>query len=198
MRTFFDVIEFNDVDIDRPDVFFYLIHIQGHEGEFKLCALTCPLYTIRLDPMTTIKTYWSIKRSQLNLTEQGLVLFPNNKLRDTPLTLEDVNKVLHFNPPFDPNKTPQSTFGKRPFKDAFFSTMSHQIRMGRELMSDSDSYRVLSLLLLFGSCISFSLKAPKVSINLLTGSLLITLATNCLPRRVVVDDLPIQNIPRFQ
>lgn len=112
MPTFYDPIELENIDINDNAASFYLINLQNNAG-FKFCATTQNLGSSILaggDPVTRIKEYWPITRDQLNQANLA-VLFPNDDLRAAPLSLQELNEVFHFNPPFNP-ATPKMTFGQ--------------------------------------------------------------------------------------
>ena len=119
MPTFFDVIEYYDIDINDERANFYLISLP-HDGGFKFCAttqnLTDPLF--RFDPETNIKKYWPITREQVVRANQN-TLFPEDTttadrrrtIRSAPFkTIADLNDAFNFNPKFDPS-APQRSFG---------------------------------------------------------------------------------------
>lgn len=113
MRTFYDPIELDDIDINDSTAKFYIIKLPNEAG-FKFCATTQNLDSpqMKYDPITRVKEYWPITREQLSKANL-ITLFPKDKIRTAPFkTAEELNKQCHFDPPFNPNVRPDH-FGRR-------------------------------------------------------------------------------------
>ena len=108
-KFFFDIISHETIDVDHHSAKFYLVQLT--DGRYKLCATTQSPDSPEMGngcPYTRLTEYWPIAGDQID--KDNKKLFPEVLMSDAPLTLEELNKAVNFNPPFDPN-TPQMTFG---------------------------------------------------------------------------------------
>lgn len=128
MPTFYDVFALDDIDINDSAAKFYLIQTDKSPDHqrYKVCATTQDLSSSQMifDPVTKIKEYWLITREQLNHANLS-ILFPNDKLRDEPLAITDLDIAFNYDPTipveqnkafhFDPTNPPEK-FGPKPIE----------------------------------------------------------------------------------
>lgn len=134
MLTFFDPVILDDIDIHNQEANFYIIQIDGTAGhqKYKVCGTVCDLNSPRMlfDPVTKIQTYWLITREQLNHANLS-ILFPNDKLRDEPLLITELDEAFKYDPsiPAQQNKSfhfdlmsPPEKFGPKPIRSILHSS----------------------------------------------------------------------------
>ncbi|MDF1677660.1 MAG: hypothetical protein P1U32_03080 [Legionellaceae bacterium] len=111
MPTFYDPVELEDVDINDERAKFYLVASKqtGKSDKFKLCATIQELDKLKYDPETRAPEYWPITREQIKQADQA-ALFPDNKMRSEPFTLEELNSIFHFDSSFNPDNIEKTKF----------------------------------------------------------------------------------------
>lgn len=114
-KMFFDSVESDNVNINDPNAKFYLVDVSNSNGTsagYKFCA-SKNLSKLKVDPESRKKQYWLVTREQLKKADIDK-LFPQNQLRGEIFkTVQEINDVFQFNPPFDPATTEITFFEQR-------------------------------------------------------------------------------------
>ena len=92
MPTYYNYLTLDLEDISTAQAF-YLIQLDT--DKYRFCAIPNALNMLSMDPYVRATEYWPITRKQVSNADPN-TLFPNDEIRNTPLTLQEVESVFHF------------------------------------------------------------------------------------------------------
>lgn len=99
MPIYFDILKKEELNLNVNTVL-YLVRVSA--DSFCIRGVACGIENLFWDPLTHQTEYWSIQTdeiiTQIKNEHFKDAMFPNNKLRTLPFSLNEVVTILKFNP----------------------------------------------------------------------------------------------------